>query len=48
VAALRDVAEVLRTDRDGTVRLHVENGVIRVERDVGDPGDRAGHADAGP
>jgi competence protein ComEC len=32
LAALRTVPRVLRTDRDGTVRLHVRAGVMTVER----------------
>lgn len=34
LAALRAVGEVARTDRDGTVRLHVEPDGIRIERDA--------------
>ena len=33
LAALRAVPTVLRTDRDGTVRLRVSGGGIRVERE---------------
>ncbi len=33
LAALRDVPEVVRTDRDGTVRLRVKGGEMRLERE---------------
>jgi len=32
LAALRQVPDVVRTDRDGTVRLHVSHGVMTIER----------------
>jgi len=36
IAVLRAaVPEVVRTDRDGTVRLHVEGGGVRLERSDG-------------
>lgn len=34
LAALRAVPRVLRTDRDGTIRLRVRDGAMRIERDV--------------
>jgi competence protein ComEC len=32
LAALRAVPEVLRTDRDGTVRVRIDGGSMRIER----------------
>jgi competence protein ComEC len=32
LGALRAVPQVVRTDRDGTVRLHVADGRMRLER----------------
>ena len=32
LGALREVPQVVRTDRDGTVRLHVLDGRMRLER----------------